>query len=110
MHKRVDDVEMVVVHSKVEGTPAKLQSNRRPTIRGTSKEQCVFLQHNRLIIEEAEHDTGMLFCTNHLVLCMQHPLLLAWSVANLINFLPPPLGGCLQYSILHLVGTNKDII
>ena len=50
----------------------------------------------------------MLFCANHLVLCIQHPLLLAWSVEQLIDFLPPPLGGCLQYSMLHLVGTYEQ--
>ena len=110
IHKRFDNVEVAVVHSKVEGTPAKLHRTEKTNNQTTSKQHCVLVQHNRLSIEEAEHDTGMLFCTNHLVLCMQHPLLLAWSVEHLIDFLPPPLGGCLQYSILHLVGTNKDII
>ena len=33
IHKLVDNVEVAVVHSEVEGTPAKLHEQKRPTIR-----------------------------------------------------------------------------
>ena len=54
IHKLVDNVEVAVVHSKVEGTPAKLHSTEKTNNQTTSKLHCVFGQHNTLSGEEED--------------------------------------------------------